>query len=580
MTYADGHDKQRVHKFGRRMKPLTLVLWAARSATVVAFVVPKTASSVFLTPHRDATTTTTRDTPDPGTRLDAEKIPWTSDFDDFPSDNSSGNNNQDDDDALETSFRTLFASKQDKDRTAIQSRQLSLGKDLVLENFVGTLGFDEVTDWEYYYPEEDGDDRRVVQPNPFDSSQPKRTRTSSGSVVRIFRGELVGPLGALVSAQGNDKRVLVKEYTGTLALALAQAELECVAQLQSKLVDENWSKEASARSVASRLDNGRLASLVPKLKRGKFLGILGEVNLAELEDDWDPNEFYRALGVQPPKPDAIWVVSEYAGLASLQAYTSQTPQQRWASLPPAKGLFGNPIPPAPLPSWEARAKYIVNGIFQQAVMAIADLHEAGFVHRSIGRSSLLLASTTNNPQDASSVYTTTPSTLTVKLTDFGFAGPYETAAMDEEFVSRARTFGLHFRKGETSIATTNFALAEDFHALGFVGLALMLSCLAETSTSNTSAATTQSVPATDEDSLQRLLGEIFDKDVKGQFRDYVAAEDCWAKVVDLLDAQDGAGWTVLETLVLAREKAASQSAKDFDQIFNIRGLLSNPFFQQ
>jgi hypothetical protein len=149
MTYADGHDKQRVHKFGRRMKPLTLVLLAARSATVVAFVVPKTASSVFLTPHRDATTITTRDTPDPGTRLDAEKIPWTSDFDDFPSDNSSGDSNQDDDDALETSFRTLFASKQDKDRTAIQSRQLSLGKDLVLENFVGTLGFDEVTDWEY-----------------------------------------------------------------------------------------------------------------------------------------------------------------------------------------------------------------------------------------------------------------------------------------------------------------------------------------------------------------------------------------------------------------------------------------------
>jgi hypothetical protein len=31
---------------------------------------------------------------------------------------------------------------------------------------------------------------------------------------------------------------------------------------------------------------------------------------------------------------------------------------------------------------------------------------------------------------------------------------------------------------------------------------------------------------------------------------------------------------------LAREKAASQSTKDFDQIFNIRGLLSNPFFQQ
>lgn len=57
----------------------------------------------------------------------------------------------------------------------------------MLSDFVGNMGFDEVTDWEYYYQnEEDENDRKVVEPNPFDSATPKRTRQSSGSVVRVL----------------------------------------------------------------------------------------------------------------------------------------------------------------------------------------------------------------------------------------------------------------------------------------------------------------------------------------------------------------------------------------------------------
>ena len=55
------------------------------------------------------------------------------------------------------------------DKTGIRTRQFSLGEDLVLADYVGNLGFDEVTDWEYYYQnEEDPNDRKVVQPNPMD----------------------------------------------------------------------------------------------------------------------------------------------------------------------------------------------------------------------------------------------------------------------------------------------------------------------------------------------------------------------------------------------------------------------------
>lgn len=58
------------------------------------------------------------------------------------------------------------------DWTAIQTRQFSLGQDLILSNYVGNMGFQEVTDWEYYYQnEEDEEDRQVVQPNPLDSSK-------------------------------------------------------------------------------------------------------------------------------------------------------------------------------------------------------------------------------------------------------------------------------------------------------------------------------------------------------------------------------------------------------------------------
>eukprot|EP00980_Cylindrotheca_fusiformis_P015872 scaffold4637_cov128-Cylindrotheca_fusiformis.AAC.43 len=107
----------------------------------------------------------------------SESNEWTSDFDDFL---------QDDDGDMPT-MSSIFKSRGTRDLSGIQSRQFSLGEDLVLSNFVGKMGFEEVTDWEYYYQnEEDPQDRKVVQPNPFDSEKPKRTRKSSGSVVSFF----------------------------------------------------------------------------------------------------------------------------------------------------------------------------------------------------------------------------------------------------------------------------------------------------------------------------------------------------------------------------------------------------------
>jgi hypothetical protein len=92
--------------------------------------------------------------------------------------NFMGNDDKVDDDKNDSDQRQPDFAKLLQERTgaidwtAIQTRQFSLGQDLILTDYVGNMGFDEVTDWEYYYPsEEDEDERQVVQPNPFDSSK-------------------------------------------------------------------------------------------------------------------------------------------------------------------------------------------------------------------------------------------------------------------------------------------------------------------------------------------------------------------------------------------------------------------------
>ena len=498
-------------------------------------------------------------------RLSDDSNKWTSDFDDFLS-------NDDDDVKLSSIFKTRGT----RDLSAIQTRQFSLGQDLVLSNFVGKMGFDEVTDWEYYYENErDPTDRKVVQPNPFDASKPKRTRKSSGSVVRVFRGEFTGRLGGTLRSRGLDNRVLVKEFTGEMALQLARYELLSVGKLQSELLSDDqdaqdgmWIQIASSRSVTARKDDTYVGDLIKRLSKAQFLGILGEVNLAELEDEWDPNEFYRALGVPPPKSGAIWIVYEYAGLNTVASYAVPS-QIRRSKMPPKRTFFGVAEPP-PLPSFDKRANYVVMGIMKGAIEALAALHDSGIAHRSIGRSSVILTSSTQDKAEPSSVYATQPAALSVKLADFGFSGLLEESTYDEDFLSRARSFGFSFRKGDNSLAATNFAMAEDLHALGFVFLGLILSSLAELPRLN------YPVPATDEDTLQRLLGEIFEKDID-QFREYVAAEEVWKNLVLFLDENNGAGWSVLETLFKAREKAAEN--KNSLNVITARGLLSNPFFQ-
>lgn len=503
-------------------------------------------------------------------QLASSKEEWTGDFDGFVGDDN-------------TSLSDFLAESRlgrNRDLTAVQTRLFSLGEDLIINDFVGNLGFDEVTDWEYYYDESEKEgvnDRRVVESNPFDQSMPKRTRISSGSVVRVFRAELVGRLGATISSRGLDRRILIKEYSGDLALQLASNEQVAISRLQSQLMEKekikgaiegSWIQCASSRTVLTRKDDAHVGDLLKMLSLSPFLGILGQVNLAEI-DDMDPNDFYRALGVTPPKPESVWIVFEYTGLNTIASYTSMPPEKRRAKQPPKKNFFGSFIPPKPLPPFRERANFIIKGIMKKSLSALATLHEAGIVHRSLGRNSFVLSSPSQNKAESSSIYFTRISGLVVKLSDLGFAGLLEDSTKDQAFISRARSFGLSFRTGDTSLTTTNFAMAEDLHALGFVFLGLLLVSLANLPDANAP------MPATDEDTIQKLLNEIFKLDFQA-FREYVEAEDVWENLVLLLDEKDGAGWIVLESLFKAREKVAEN--KNMPRIVTARGLLSNPFF--
>ena len=485
---------------------------------------------------------------------------WKSDFDDFVNDGESS--------LFFNEAQVTTPTDAFDDLSGCKSRQFSLGLDLVLSDFAGSMGFDEVTDWEYDREDDDGRERQVVQPNPLDPAQPRRTRSSSGSVVRVFRGEFIGRLGSTMRSQGLDSRILVKEYSGKLALDLARAELTSIGKLQSDLAsntsnnvkDGEWLKIARSRSVNGRKDDLNLCSMSKALLKAPFLGTLGEVNLAELEDELDPNEFYRALGVQPPKPGAIWIVYEYAGLTSLATFC-QPAEIRRSKLPPKRGFLGA-ILPDPIPSWAERSRY-VRAIMKQSLEAVAFIHDSGISHRSIGRSSLIMCGFGQDKTQASSVYAVNPSFLLMKVGDFGFSGLMELATYDSGVRQRARTFGIAIQEGKMTEDVKAFCQAEDLHALGLVLVALLLTALAEVEGPRAN------LPATDDDTLQRLMSDIFEKDIM-QFREYVEAEEMWENVVGMLDTLGG--WELLSSLCFARE-----AVKD-GNVSTARRLLSSAFF--
>ena len=486
-------------------------------------------------------------------------------------------------------------NQQNKDFSGCSVRQFNLGYDIILSDYVGSLGFEEITDWEYYQPSKvntgsgggDYRERDVVEPPPFDPNQPKRTREKSGSVVRIFRGEFTGRIASSIRSLGLDNRVMLKEFTGDSALSLAKSELQSLSKMQSQVcsvLDDDarngkWLSSANERYINGRVngvtkeDDENLVKWIKIVSTSTdlpYIAIFGELNLSQFFDDEGDvrNEWYRSLGVTPPKPNSLWLVYEYCGLSTVGRY-AQPALKRWSNLPYGKGIFGNPIPPPPLPPFKERARY-VKAILKKSLQSLASLHDNGIAHRSIGRNSIILSSVGQDKQEASSPLAVVTGRIKIKVSDFGFSGEIIDASRDEDFRRRAKAFKLDIKEGLTSIESKSFAIAEDLHALGFVFVALLLSSLAEVPSAN------YAIPPTDEDALQRLMTDIFDQNME-EFKEYCEAEEIWSSVVDLLNENDCAGWKVLEKMCFARESVVKNLASGY--MLDANGLLSSPFFQ-
>ena len=67
-----------------------------------------------------------------------------------------------------------------------------------------------MTDWQYYATDPYSGERTEVSPWPMDPDQPARTRSSSGSLVRLLQGGDGGKLASKMRSRGLDPRILVK----------------------------------------------------------------------------------------------------------------------------------------------------------------------------------------------------------------------------------------------------------------------------------------------------------------------------------------------------------------------------------
>eukprot|EP00956_Cyclotella_meneghiniana_P018879 scaffold31833_cov68-Cyclotella_meneghiniana.AAC.1 len=491
------------------------------------------------------------------------------------------------------------------DLTGSNVRQFSLGSDLLISDYVGSLGYDEVTEWMYYLQsvDEEGNidsyDEKIPVQAPFmDPSKPSRTRTKSGSVVRIFRGEFTGRLGGLLRSNGMDNRVLIKEYSVD-SVELVTNEKEGIGRLMSawfsslflnqdksdlleKMQAGRWIEAAASRYIdsitdtKSNEDDNHLQTLLSSTSKQKapFTSLLGEMNLNNYYDDpdLDPNEWYRSLGVKPPSPGSTLLVYDYHGLSTAGSYCEPLIFQQ-SKLPPKRGVFGRIIPPPPLPPFKERARYMVQGVMKQMLVVLAETHEAGLLHNSIGRNSFILSSVGQDKREATNPYSVVVDRLRVILSDWGFSQSITDVFYDESFTRRAESFGIDIDYDPEAVM--EFAKAEDLHSLGFVFLSLFFTTLAEPTTLSAP------MPPTDDETWLRLFSDLFNKDMD-EFREYCTNEDVWDSVVNLLDMEDGAGWNVLSHLLLARERVSERSKGKMEvgyELTTARTLLSSRFFQ-
>lgn len=378
-------------------------------------------------------------------------------------------------------------------------------QDFVIERYIGEVGLREVTDWEYY--------GRAA--SPLDPNTPSRTSEDLGAGVRFFEGRT--QLGT---------RVLLREYLPVAGQGAALAEREL---------------DARVRIYNRRNDAIRDGLVDPRtpLPCSALLGSLTAESGFQREDFLRSWQRTFPARVAPPKPGNMWLVYMWEGLTTAEVFPRiKQPQEPWSGLWPARV--------------KRRRATFVRAIFDGALNALAECHEAGVAHGSIGLASLLLSTADETDVGA----------LRVRLQDFGFFRPNSAAGlkMDEEAARRAERFGQ-----KSAMQRETFLAREDLYSLAYAYLELLFATLVE--------ADEGAPQRTDQDSLKRLIEDTFGDDVKGKFRSFAQGVPEWEPVVQELDGpeESQAGWELLDAMVNCRTLQQG--------LLTARGLLSSPYLR-
>jgi len=376
---------------------------------------------------------------------------------------------------------------------------------------VGEMGFATITDWEYYTPR-----------NPLDPNQPSRTIQKNSLSVRLFEGKISS--GSL-----RNSRVLLKEFFPS-ARSIAEQELRVYTDL-----------------VESLPEGGDLAETPVAILRGWFF-TTDECETASFQRSW----MQRFPRTQPPSAGNLWLVFRWEGNRAMSDLPrlSKKKETFWDKL--NQPVFGR------RDAKETKFAYLKR-LMKESVSALVFLHERGIVHRSLGSSSISL----------STIEFTEVNQLQVNIRDFGFAA--RVAKMDDETLQKAREAGANTPK-----EIVEFVTSQDIYAMAYALVETVFSVLAtpredadvqvspimkswlsnaEVSQPGQTPRSSNSESPEDQNSLKRLIEDVFGGDIGGGFREYCSAEERWKDVVEFLDQEEGAGWQLLDSMLNCQRRS-------------------------
>jgi hypothetical protein len=223
-----------------------------------------------------------------------------------------------------------------------------------------------------------------------------------------------------------------------------------------------------------------------------------------------------------PAADTIWIVQKWESCAPLTMYPST---QQTSGFGLGRLFGGNSA------AQRDRTK-MLKAITAGAIKAVGYVHDRGVIHGSIGSGSLLIS--TFNDSDWLRVV--------VKIDNFGFARRIVVPRLLRGGGGSSAKSPLYPAPiplpQEADDSPLSLGQKADRRQLAVVLFECILGALSTSGPSD----------VTSTEAVQRILGEVFDWDFD-RYRQYIEDEEEWEAVVELLAADDDAGWQLLKQLV-------------------------------